>query len=334
MVEVVTVEGPLDAKRLRWIADLYGQADPKFRRPEILEHLYTKSPAGPGLHAFAMDDGAPVGHCSVVPTRGRLGGDELRCGKLEALFLEPPYRARNTRDRPVVRRLLDGLYESSDERGFELVHALATPQIGRIIEFTPLHGVGRRSLVALSAAQGPRLALAAAQRAARGLAARIAGSLEYDLRAPTPGDADLVEAPSPPPGRWAVLPADAWEWYRSSPLVRVLELMGRQGSRALVQLPGSPREPLRLVAWRSNEPGLRPALRLAAAAGRVARAAGAATLRFQPWESEAGDGDLERACRLAGFFRRDDLTTVWVRTRSELARPDAVVSTPGLYLGF
>ena len=334
MVEILTVEGPLPSERLGWIADLYGQADPKFRRSDILEHLYTRSPAGPGLHAFVLDDGMPVGHCSVVPTRGRLGSGQLRCGKLEALFLEPPYRGRRADDRTVVRRLLDGLYEFSDERGFELVHALATPQIGQIIEFTPLQGVGRRSLVALSAAAGPRLALAATQRAARGVAARIAGSLEYDLRVPGPEDADVIDGPSPPSGRWAVLPADAWDWYRSSPLIRVLELSGRRGSRALIQLPGSPHEPLRLVAWRPKRRGLRPALLVAAAAGRVARATGAATLRFQPWDSETGDGDLERACRLAGFFRRADLTTVWVRGRPELTRSDAVVSTPGLYLGF
>ncbi len=70
MVEIVTLAGPLEPERLRWVADVYGRADPKFERTDVLEHLYTRSPAGGGLHAFALDDGRPVGHCSVVPHAG------------------------------------------------------------------------------------------------------------------------------------------------------------------------------------------------------------------------------------------------------------------------
>ena len=62
---------------------------------------------------------------------------------------------------------------------------------------------------------------------------------------------------------------------------------------------------------------------------------GLGSLRFQPWESPAANGDLRRACRLLGFIRRDDFTTLYVHTRDpELARADAVVTTPLLYLGF
>jgi hypothetical protein len=76
-------------------------------------------------------------------------------------------------------------------------------------------------------------------------------------------------------------------------------------------------------------------MRLVAAAAAVAREARAPTLRFQPWPSEAGDGALERACRLLGFVRRNDQTTLWVRARDpELARPEAVVPSPLFYLGF
>jgi hypothetical protein len=104
--------------------------------------------------------------------------------------------------------------------------------------------------------------------------------------------------------------------------------------RALIQLGGSPGDPVRLIGWRPFRGGLRPALLLLGALSRVARDEGAATLRFPPWESAAADGTLHRACRLLGFVRRDDFTTLWVRTSDpDLARVDAVVQTPLLYLG-
>jgi len=80
---------------------------------------------------------------------------------------------------------------------------------------------------------------------------------------------------------------------------------------------------------------VRAAARLLAAAAGVAHETHAPTLRFQPWPSEAGDGDLSRACRMLGFVRRADQTTLWVRARDpELVRADAVFPSPLFYLGF
>lgn len=335
--EIVTVEGPLDASRLRWIADLYGQADPKYRRDDVLAHLLARSPAGPALHAFALDGGRAVGHCAVVPQRGLRGSAELRCGKLEALWIEEAHRGRRPGEEPLYRTLLDPLYDFADEHGFELVHGHATPRIGRVIRFVPLNGVGRPSLVSVVAPRTRAVAaLAGVQLAVRELAYAFsqAGGAAA-IRAPGAGDADLVAAAPPPEGRWTVVLGDAWEWYRSSPLLRVVEVGGHHGCRALIQVPAAPLEPVRIVGWRSERPGLRSAAALLGAAGRIARETGAPTLRFQPWPSEAGDGALERACRLLGFVRRADQTTLWVRTHDpELARPDAVVPSPLFYLGF
>jgi hypothetical protein len=334
MTEIRTLAGPLEPGKLAWVSGLYGRVDPKYQRTDVLEHLFTAT-REPTLHAFAVDGERPVGHCCVVPTPGRLGGAPLRAGKLEALFIEESHRGRREGQPPVVATLFERLYAFVDEQGLELVHALATPEIGRVIRFTPLDGVGERSHVAAaSAGTLSTRTLAAAQRLLLELEAAGTDS-RFELRPPTHGDIDLAEARSPAEGRWTVDPADAWSWYVDSPLLRVLELAGSHGSRALVQLPGSPWEPFRLVGWRSERPGSRSALALLRAAARAARQEGAATLRFQPWDSPAANGALERACRLAGFVRRPDLTTVWVRTgRPELARADAVVPTPSLYLGF
>jgi hypothetical protein len=334
VTEIVTLAGPLEPRKLSWISDLYGRVDPKYRRTDVLEHLFTAT-REPALHAFAVDGSRPVGHCCVVPTPGRVGPSPLRAGKLEALFIEESHRGRQSGQPPVVATLLTRLYAFADEQGLELVHALATPEIGRVIRFTALDGVGERSHVAAASAQGrPAKTLAATQRLLLELEAAGTGS-RFELRTPTQEDVGLVEARTAAEGRWTVAPKDAWSWYVESPLLRVLEVAGRHGSRALVQLPGSPREPFRLVGWRPERPGLRSALALLRAAGRAARESGAATVRFQAWNSPAANGALKRACRVAGFVRRPDLTTVWVRTRRpELARADAVVSTPSLYLGF
>jgi GNAT superfamily N-acetyltransferase len=351
MVEILTLEGPLEPGRLRWVAELYGLADPKYRELEVLEHLFTRGPAGPALHAFALDDGQPVGHCAVVPMPARRGHEELRCGKVEALFVAESHRGRRDSGEPVVLTLLGRLYAYAEERGLELLHAYVRPEVGRLFlrfgfEALPL---GERSLVAVSRPstlsstrlRAWGLALAAAQTAAQVAAsglARLATTrrrAEAILRVPTAVDVDLVDAPPPPPDRWTVLASDAWDWYRASPWLRVLELDGPHGSCALVQLPGSPGDPVRLVGWRPRSPGLVPALLLLREAARVARRTGAGTLRFQPWASPAGDGTLERACRLLGFVARSDFTTLYVRARDPgLARSEAVAPTPLLYLGF
>ena len=341
MVEVVTLEGPLEPARLRWIADLYGNADPKLRRDDVLEHLFLRSPAGAGLHAFALDGARPIGHFAVVPLQTRLGGDGLRSGKVEALWVEPDHRGRQPGGELVVGAMLERLYAYADECGFELLHGLLTPRIGSILRLRPLGNVGEPSLVAAVssdalAGRTAGRALAGAQHALRGLAGVAARSArDATVREATGEDADLASAAMPPAGRWTVLADDAWDWYRSSPLVRVLQVPGRSGSRALVQLPGVPGQALRVIGWRPARPGFRPAFALLSAAGRLAHETGAGTVRFQPWPSPAGGGALQRACRLLGFVPRNDLTSLWVRASDPaLERIEAVVPTPLLYLAF
>ena len=65
-LEVVAIDGLLDAGRLGWVADLYGEVDPRYRRREFLEHLFAHGPVGPALHAFVVADGAPVADSARV----------------------------------------------------------------------------------------------------------------------------------------------------------------------------------------------------------------------------------------------------------------------------
>ena len=298
----------------------------------MLAHVFTQSPAGGALHAFAVEEGQAVGHCAVIPHPAKRGDAGLRCGKLEALWIQESHRARRAGEAPLYRTLLDTLYAFADDHGLELIHGHATPRIGRVIRFTPLEPVGKPSWVGAIRPDGvAATALAAVQRGLRALVRPGSPA----VRPPTADDVDLLDAPAPPAGSWAPVLGEAWDWYRSSPLVRVVEVPGEHGCRALIQVPATPLEPVRLVGWRPRRRGVRPAAALLSSAARIARDAGAPTLRFQPWPSEAGNGDLERACRLLGLVRRADRTTLWVRTSDpSLARAEAVVPSPLFYLAF
>lgn len=337
MVEVVAVEGPLGEDRLDWIVDLYGAVDPKYQDRKYLDNLFARGPAGPALHAFAIDDGVPVGHAAVVPTPARRGSATLRAGKLEALVVAASHRGSRTEGAPVVRLMLDALYALADAQGFEVIHAYVLPRVGRTIQFTRLDGVAAPSLVSLlkptrTGANGTaEWLLAAAQRSARAIAG-VGGARAsaWIVRPIAAGDSGLLETPSIPAGAWAVVADGAVDWYASSPYVRILE--PGDGARALVQLPGSPRDALRVAAWESPSPGIGSALLLLDAAASLGRESDAATLRLQ---FARPDPNLRRAARALGFIARDDLSTLWVRTADpDLARADAVISTAPLFLGF
>jgi hypothetical protein len=329
MVEFVTVEGR-DAD-LQWVADLYGQADENYRDPAHLEHVLRNGPQGPALHSFVVDRDRPVGHSTIIPMPGRLGQEPLRTGKLEAIFIEAEYRGVKEAGQSLARTMLDRLYAFADDRGFELLHAF-TP-IPRTIRFTELHGVGPRSLVSVLrpiAGRGARVS-AIAQRVVQ---APFASAASVRVRAATADDRDLVEAPLPPAGSWTLAAADAWDWYRASPHVRIVETGGRNPGRVLVQVPGKRDDPLRIAGWRLRRPTLRAAVRLLRALIDLGRELDAPTVRFQPWGSPTGDGMLKTACLLLGFVPRNDFATLWVRTgRPKLARAEAVVPTPLLWLG-
>ena len=330
MAEILTVDASeID---LQWVADLYGQADPNYRRLDHLEHVLRNGPDGPALHSFVMDGERPVGHSAIIPMPGRVGSESLRTGKLEAIFIEADYRGVKEGGQSLARTMLDRLYEFADERGLELLHAF-TP-IPRTIRFTELHDVGPRSLVCVLRPIAGRGAQASrvAQRLIR---APIPACRVVGIREATADDRDLVDAPLPSAGRWTLAASDAWDWYRTSPHVRVVEVADGGGvSRALVQLPGKHDDPLRLAAAQLVRPTWSKAVRLVRTLIDVGAELDAPTVRFQPWPAPNGDGLLRRACLVLGFVPRNDFSTLWVRTlRDELATADAPVPTPLLWLG-
>ncbi|MEP6977176.1 MAG: hypothetical protein ABI948_03905 [Thermoleophilia bacterium] len=343
MVDFRTVSGPLDRAQLESVGELYGRADAKYRDLRFLEHLFVRGPAGPALHAFACDGRRPVGHCAVVPMPARSGDREFRCGKVEALYVDAGYRGSRGTEGPVVLELLQRLFAYADDAGVELLHAFVRPEVGRLFVGFDAVEIGESARVAVATtatlqsqrAQATVLASGQAMlRALGGTAARLAtsGDSAATLRALAAADSDLVDV-SPPADAWTIASDRSWCWYGESPFLRVLELAGASGSRALVQLPGSQGEALRIAAWRPRRSGLVPAVLSLLVAQRFARRSGAATLRFQSWRAPWDQTDLERAARLLGFVRRPDFTTLYVRASSSLAGQQPF-ATPLLYLGF
>jgi hypothetical protein len=343
---VRAVAGPLDDRGLGDVARLYGAVDVKYARMPFLRNLLAAGPAGPALHVFADAGGAAVGHCCVVPQPARMGGQALLAGKVEAFAVEEPFRETSVAGRPLAITLLERLYELSDERRIDVLHAYATPELGllhrllgfRAVEVGEATFVGLFPRAELTRGRGvPAVALAFAQAGVRvpvATAFRVTRQLgRVAVRAPDDGDADLVETPATVDA-WTVAGEAVWDWHRASNLVRVVEAHGRWGSRALIQN-GAPGGGIQVLAWRPSRAGIGSGLAALAACAQLASRERAAALRYQPWRSDRGDGGLARAARLLGLVQRRDLNTLYVRSsRPELAAPGAVELTPFLYATF
>jgi hypothetical protein len=78
---------------------------------------------------------------------------------------------------------------------------------------------------------------------------------------------------------------------------------------------------------------LLPAILLFGALRRLARQAGASTLRFQPWPGGYGDGTLTRAARVLGFLGRGE-TEMVVHTRDAALDNVAIQVNPFFYVTF
>jgi hypothetical protein len=326
-VEVHTLKGPLDDERLGWVSQLYGPVDPKYASSDFVRHQFVDNGFGWSTHAFALDDGAPVGHTAIVPFHARLGDRPLTAGKIEAVIVAESHRGQRTAEgKSIALEVLQSAYAGGHEHGIDVLFGLAPPRV------TAIHARAGCRRVTVSAEtwvlfSNPRLAarewarkrriaaiaLSLVQRVIVGIAyafGRIAnlGRGGPRIETPTATDAELGVA-SAANGRWTISGADDWDWYASSGLLKAVELGGPFGLRALVVL-GAPETSVQIVAWRRRRGGLLPAILLLGTGLRLARRQGAPTLRFQPWQGSGGDGNLATACRLLGFVRRPDVELV------------------------
>jgi hypothetical protein len=326
-VEVHTLKGPLDDEQLGWVSQLYGPVDPKYASSEFVRHQFVDNGFGWSTHAFALDDGTPVGHTAIVPFHARLGDRPLTAGKIEAVIVAESHRGRRTAEgKSIALEVLQSAYAGGHEHGIDVLFGLAPPRV------TAIHARAGCRRVTVPAEtwvlfSNPRLAarewerkrriaavvLSLTQRVIVGIAyavARLAnlGRGGPRVETPTAADAELGVA-NAPDGTWTISGADDWDWYASSGILKAVELAGPFGVRALVAL-GAPRTPVQIVAWRPRRGGALPAILLLGTGLRLARRLHAPTLRFQPWQGSGGNGSLATACRLLGFVRRPDAELV------------------------
>ena len=343
-IEIQPTRGPLDEQRLRWIADLYGEVDPKYASLEFVRHQFVRNPFGWSAHVFVLDEGRAVGHCSAVPFRARRGARELVAGKIEAVVVDAAHRGRRPDGRSLATEMLAALYPFGLDNGMDVLFGLAPPHVARVHVRAGCHEVPPNApaytLVADTAAfardepsRQRRIAgrmLAAAQSTMMAAARAVTRARDPMLEQPTAADAELVAARIDV-DRWTISGSDAWEWFAGSGTLEALEIPGPSGCRALVRVAEPGTAPAQIVAWRPRRSGLGPALALLGASAKLARERGAPTLRFQPWAATSGDGVLARACALAGLVRRPEASLVLYSRDPAM---DALRLTPFFYVTF
>jgi hypothetical protein len=318
VIELRRVRGPLDETQLEWVSQLYGPVDHKYRSLDYLRHQLVENPFGWSVHVFALDGDRAVGHCCVVPFRARRGGDELAVGKLEGLAFDPAYRGRRADGGSNAVDLLAALYELAHDNGLPIVFGLAPPGVDRIHVRAGCRQVPVDAPAYVLVADVDAFARGSASRRRRAASALAAGQRTLLIPAATVRSSTRVERPRdehaelaaahPAVNGWTISGDDAWEWYVGSDVLRVVEVSGRHGSRALVKLADD--ETTQIVSWRPAGPGLTPAFALLRCVARLAREHRAPTLRFQPWPGSDPGGALTRACRLAGLVRRPEVDLV------------------------
>jgi GNAT superfamily N-acetyltransferase len=354
MTDLELLHGPLDDERLRWVSDLYGQADARYRDPAWVRHLLIDNPSGDPAHAFAMADGRAVGYCVILPMRTRAGGTIGTTGKIEAFFIEPDHRGDTVEVRgklvPLAMAMLRELYDFAETHGMGLLHSYSTPELGRLHRVARLKPftmpavmratILRPGAIARDAAsprdRAIRLAGGIAQRAWLTVAGTLArAALRQRRRAEVlPGDVmpdTAFAAADPPPGRWAISGADAGRWYATAPGVRTVAL---GPARALVRWPARDGDTAQVLAVALAGGGTLAAAALLHAVATATRRAGASALRWAPWDGP-DTAAVERAAQLLGFAVVERELTLYCRASAEpFTQTDGFVATPFIYAIF
>ena len=316
VVETVAIEGPLDADRLGWVAELYGAVDPKYRGPRVPRAPLRAGPgraSAPRVRARRRRAGRSCrgGPDACAPWHATASRREARgTGRRRVASRQP----RRTAPRSSAL-VLDALYALADARGFELIHAFVVPRVGRAIRFTRLDEVGPPSLVALLktvAVRGRRAQRSVrsrppstALRAVAGVGCALSGRVRR-LRpcAPSPPTTPrLLATPALPDGRRGRSSRKA-RGTGTRPRRTCASSSPGDGSRALVQLPGWPREPLRVAAWDSPSPGLQ----VGRGAPRSSRATGARERRRHPAAADRPSRPEPAPCCARPRLRRAAMT--------------------------
>ncbi|HEY6867447.1 MAG TPA: hypothetical protein VI792_09325 [Candidatus Eisenbacteria bacterium] len=362
-MELELLRGPLEARWLESIANLYGEFNRKYRDPEFCRRLFNENPHGYSLHAFLVHPGrGVVGHYGIIPMAILVEGRRAISGKGEAFVVHPNHREDTVRvegDEPVAGGLAMPLhlYRYAREQGMELVHMITGPEVGLIHRMTGCTGLRlrhHRATLTLSSdrAASPhppsrREGLLVPLRAAQGIASGMASAallVRWERAEPSAGGAlsderlaQIVDDLEPVRGWTLAIDSPTLSWFARVGDLQVIALDDRMEDYALVCGRSGQGREMEIVLWHQRSTGLRPALRLLAAVIRSARRRGNPVVAFSPgaaWNA-AARARLRTAGRLLFFRERMPAVGVYVYTSDRYYRdPDNLHFTPFFHAVF
>jgi hypothetical protein len=333
---------PLSDAELAAIAELYGTADPKYADRTFLRQLYDAGPLGGGIHAFAHDGEAYVGHVSVIPLPSSVDGQLVSSGKYEAFAVADNARSAVTDEGvPVAVALLTSVTAAAEAQGIHLLHGITNDQIGMLLRLAGCRRVAL-DVRAFTGVVGTaefadritgwrRHALrgAAMFGGVAGMVARAGARVLYGTSAElVDAVASDVEAITASADGWTVDPTECWDWIRRVGDLRVLVIRGRRPSRVLLRPARSAGDDLHVVGWSSGRADTVTAL-VALASARIVGSQSRA-IQVLCWQPERASA-VARACRLLGFVPRP-AGAFYVRART--LEPGTVGFNPFFYAVF
>jgi hypothetical protein len=334
--------GPLDERRLLAVAELYGRFNRKYGDPGFCHRLFDENPQGPSLHALVLDGpDEVVGHYAIVPLDILRDGQRRRAGKGEAFVVRPDRRTATLSVEgadpvPIGFAMPLHLYRHALDRGMELVHMIASPDVGLIHRMTGCRSLGVRSARAglavrsgvpsvagePAAAHLARSALTLAQCGASSLARAATlswlgrvrhhpvAALDAEALARIASDARVAD------GWTLAVDAAALTWMAKTGGLEVVALDDGLEDYAVVAARAGEGRVMETVLWRQRSRGLRPALRLLAAVTR--RAGEQDDLRVEVPLVAAPAGEerdrLSAAARLLCFRERAQVPGMYLFT--------------------
>lgn len=341
-MELELTRGPLDERRLRAVAQLYGGFNRKYGDAGFCHRLFDENPQGPSLHALVLDGpDEVVGHYAIVPLDIVRDGQRRRAGKGEAFVVRADRRGAalsvaGAEPIPIGLAMPLHLYRHALDQGMELVHMIASPEVGLIHRMTgcrslavssPRAGLAVRPGVPLLAGESAgahlvRSALTLAQCAASALARAVTlpgpgrvrcqpvATLEAEVLARIARDASVAD------GWTLAVDAAVLTWMAKTGGLEVVALDDGLEDYAVVAARAGEGRVMETVLWRQRSPGLRPALRLLAAVAR--RAGEQDDLRVEVSLLAAAAGEerdrLRAAARLLCFRERAQVPGMYLFT--------------------
>ena len=341
-MELKLIRGPLDVRWLGAIAGLYGEFNRKYRDPGFCRDLFNGNPYGYSLHAFVVDgEGEAVGHYAVVPLDVVREGQRRRAGKGEAFVVRPDRRADSVAvggAEPIAIGMAMPLhlYRYALDQGMELVHMIASQEVGLIHRMTgcrrlEVHQV-RATVAALpfgypsgapsGGARAAHALLAFGQWGVSGLADlatfawlgpvrhRSGAALDGRLLARIVQDLPAVD------GWTLAVDPSVLAWMAKTGDLQFLALDRGFDDYVVCAGRAGDGRALEVALWRQRSPGPRAALRLLAAVANRARRLGApmAAVPLAAAGCEEERMRLRAAARLLCFRERAQTAGMYVFT--------------------